>query len=56
MSSFFDVTTALLLLGVSVCFGSYSIDISGGLGRRFDGIGGLSGGGVSSGPRTCCSF
>ena len=27
---------------------SYTLDDSGGLGRRFDGIGGLSGGGVST--------
>lgn len=48
MLSLSIVAQALLHLVVASCFGSYDIDISGGLGRRFDGIGGLSGGGVSS--------
>ena len=36
-----------LLLGcAAVCVGQYTFDDSHGLGRTFDGIGGLSGGGV----------
>ena len=38
----------LLLSGCGViCFGQYTFDDSHGVGRTFDGIGGLSGGGVS---------
>ena len=37
----------ILLLFPLTCPGAYVLDDSVGLGRRFDGIGGLSGGGVS---------
>lgn len=37
-----------IFLCISVCFGEdYDLDDKTGLGRSFDGIGGLSGGGVS---------
>ena len=39
-------STFLLLLGVTLSTATYKVDTTGGLGRTFDGIGGLSGGGV----------
>jgi len=43
----FRMLTALVSL-IAACSGSYVIDMTVGLGRRFDGIGGLSGGGSTS--------
>jgi hypothetical protein len=45
----------LVVLGYCVAATPYLLDDSGGLGRVFDGIGGLSGGGVSS-FRLCVQF
>ena len=49
----------LFLSIVSSAFTTYFVDDSEGLGRRFDGIGGLSGGGVGSWETGCfgrCRF
>ncbi len=47
-------TVALLVIAsLQAAAGSYSLDDSVGLGRRFDGIGGLSGGGVRLCDKVC---